>query len=108
MTDPLAITLDRTAEAPLAIQIHGAIRDAIRDGRLAGGARLPSWRDLAAQLGVARGTVRVAYDRLTDEQLIVARGAAGNCAAGGLPPPPAAEPPVERPLLADIQYEFEA
>lgn len=32
---------------------------------------LPSWRDLAAQLGVARGTVRAAYERLLDAQLIV-------------------------------------
>src|SRR5580658_3439640 len=81
MTRPLPITIDRAAKTPPSAQIHGAIRDAIREGRLAGGARLPSWRDLAAQLGVARGTVRAAYDRLTDEQLIVARGAAGTFVA---------------------------
>ena len=42
---------------------------AILDGRLAPGARLPSWRDLAAQLGVARGTVREAYERLADSAI---------------------------------------
>ena len=58
---------------------------AIRDGRLPAGARLPSWRDLAAQLGVARGTVRVAYERLADEQLIVACGPAGTFVAEHVP-----------------------
>jgi DNA-binding transcriptional MocR family regulator len=32
---------------------HAAIREAIETGRLAAGARLPSWRDLAVQLGVS-------------------------------------------------------
>src|SRR6266481_3986056 len=61
------IDLDRAGKTPLAVQIYGAIRSAIETGRLASGARLPSWRDLAAQLGVSRGTVRVAYQRLIDE-----------------------------------------
>ena len=78
MDKPLSIALDRTAKQPLAAQIHDAIRNAIGDGALAAGSRLPSWRDLAAQLGVARGTVRVAYERLTDEQLIESLGAAGT------------------------------
>jgi regulatory GntR family protein len=42
------------------------------------GARLPSWQDLAAQLGVARGTVRSAYEKLAAAQLIVASRAAGT------------------------------
>lgn len=42
----------------MAEQIRRGITDAIDKGLLVPGARLPSWRDLAAQLGVARGTVR--------------------------------------------------
>jgi len=39
---------------------------AIESGVLAPGrAALPSWQDLAAQLGVARGTVRAAYEKLS-------------------------------------------
>jgi len=57
------IDLDRAGKTPLAVQIYGAIRSAIETGRLASGARLPSWCDLAAQLGVSRGIVRVAYER---------------------------------------------
>lgn len=78
MTQPWSIALDRAAGRSLTVQIADSIRAAIQDGRLAAGARLPSWRDLAAQLGVARGTVRAAYERLEDEQLIIGQGAAGT------------------------------
>jgi len=75
----LPIDLDRAATTPLAAQIYRAVRDAIEAGRLDPGAKLPSWRDMAAQLGVSRGTVRVAYQRLIDEQFAVGAGAAGTC-----------------------------
>ncbi|MBR8401205.1 PLP-dependent aminotransferase family protein [Burkholderia cenocepacia] len=78
MTSPFEIRLDRSAKTPLAEQIRQAISDAIERGVLAPGARLPSWLDLAAQLGVARGTVRLAYERLSDAQLIVAARATGT------------------------------
>ena len=74
----LSIHLDRARRSPLAAQIYRAIREAIETGRLAWGARLPSWLDLAVQLGVAPGTVRVAYERLIAEQFAVGLGAAGT------------------------------
>jgi GntR family transcriptional regulator/MocR family aminotransferase len=101
MTDAFQMSLDRQAALPLAVQIHAGIRDAIREGRLAGGARLPSWRDLAAQLGVARGTVRVAYERLIDEQLIVSAGPAGTrVAERAAQPAPPIRPTRSAPLAA--------
>jgi GntR family transcriptional regulator/MocR family aminotransferase len=78
MSAGLRIRLNRSAGAPLTEQICETIRAAVLEGRLEPGARLPSWRDLAAQLGVARGTVRAAYERLADELLIVASGSAGT------------------------------
>lgn len=78
MTNRLRLELDRTARTPLAEQIHRGIRAAIENGVLAPGARLPSWQDLAAQLGVARGTVRTAYEKLSSAQLIVAARATGT------------------------------
>src|SRR6202048_608407 len=74
----LQLELDRRAETPLAEQIRNGIRNAIESGVLASGARLPSWQDLAAQLGVARGTVRAAYEKLSAAQLIVASRATGT------------------------------
>jgi GntR family transcriptional regulator/MocR family aminotransferase len=78
MTHEISIQIDRQAGVSMAEQIGNAIGAAIRDGRLAAGARLPSWRDLAVQLGVARGTVRVAYENLRNQQLVVTAGAAGT------------------------------
>jgi len=78
MSKPLRLKLDRSARTPLAQQIRNGIQAAIESGVLAPGARLPSWQDLAAQLGVARGTVRSAYERLSSAQLIVASRATGT------------------------------
>lgn len=91
MTDPFLLSLDRSSGAPLTRQIRDGIALAIGEGRLKPGARLPSWRDLAAQLGVARGTVRAAYDGLVDAQLIVTSGSAGTHVADYLPAKPPAE-----------------
>jgi GntR family transcriptional regulator/MocR family aminotransferase len=74
----LPIQLDRARNTPLAAQIYSAIREGIVNGRLASGARLPSWQDLAAQLGVSRNTVRVAYKRLIAEQFAIGLGPAGT------------------------------
>ena len=78
MTKPFQLKLDRSAKTPLAEQVRKAIGTAIESGVLAPGARLPSWQDLAAQLGIARGTVRAAYEKLSAAQLIVASRAAGT------------------------------
>jgi GntR family transcriptional regulator/MocR family aminotransferase len=73
-----SIDLNRAKKTPLATQIYTAIREAIESGQIPAAAKLPSWRDLAVQLGVSRGTVRLAYERLIDEQLAMGLGAAGT------------------------------
>jgi GntR family transcriptional regulator/MocR family aminotransferase len=78
MASELQIQIDRTAKRPLSEQIRTSIGKAIESGLLAPGTRLPSWQDLAAQLGVARGTVQVAYERLSDAQMIETFGARGT------------------------------
>ena len=82
MAPALNIRLDRAASTSLAEQIRIAIAGAIDSGVLEAGARLPSWLDLAAQLGVARGTVKAAYERLADAQLVVSSRPAGTRVAG--------------------------
>jgi GntR family transcriptional regulator / MocR family aminotransferase len=62
MASDLHIQLDRTAKRPLAEQIFESISGAIESGLLESGTRLASWKDLASQLGVARGTVKAAYE----------------------------------------------
>ncbi|WP_367326201.1 PLP-dependent aminotransferase family protein [Streptomyces sp. HUAS ZL42] len=58
--------------------LEHALRDAVRDGRLAPGARLPATRRLAAELGVSRGTVKAAYDQLVAEGYLTARQGSGT------------------------------
>ena len=78
MAKPLNLKVDRSARTPIAEQIRRGIATAIESRVLEPGARLPSWQDLAAQLGVARGTVRTAYEKLCAAQLIVASRATGT------------------------------
>jgi GntR family transcriptional regulator / MocR family aminotransferase len=108
MAIPLNILLDRSAKTSLAEQIRGAISEAIESGVLTPGARLPSWLDLAAQLGVARGTVRQAYDRLADAQLIVASRAAGTRVADRPPAPVETSERPEPGSFMEMYREFTA
>ncbi|WP_244484871.1 PLP-dependent aminotransferase family protein [Bradyrhizobium tropiciagri] len=79
------LSLDREDPSPLVDQISRHVEAAIANGSLAPGGRLPSWRDLAAQLGVARGTVQAAYERLSDRGLLVTAGSAGTRVVDPLP-----------------------
>src|ERR1700756_3269686 len=63
----LLVRLDRSAAAPLRAQLETSLREAIRDGRLRGGERLPSSRELARALGVSRGMVQECYGQLLGE-----------------------------------------
>ena len=65
-----------------------SVRDAIRDGRLGPGTRLPSYRALAADLGIARNTVAEAYAELVEEGWLTARRGSGTRVAARATPPP--------------------
>src|SRR5689334_12767891 len=58
--------------------VEGALRDAVRGGRLAAGTVLPSSRALAAELGLARNTVADAYGQLVAEGWLTARQGSGT------------------------------
>src|ERR1700735_2068607 len=83
----LLLRLDRSASMPLRSQLEAGVRDAIRDGRLRGGERLPSSRELARELGVSRGLVQECYSQLLAEGYLTSRtGAATRVAdVGGEP-----------------------
>src|SRR6202050_5436196 len=63
--------------------LAGEIRAAIIDGRLAAGTALPATRLLSGDLGISRGVVVEAYQRLADEGLVSGRAGAGTGGAGG-------------------------
>ncbi|MCF3118533.1 PLP-dependent aminotransferase family protein [Streptomyces arenae] len=64
-----------------------ALRDAVREGRLAPGTRLPPYRSLAADLGLARNTVADAYAELVAEGWLTARQGSGTRVAERAAPP---------------------
>ncbi|MGF1431321.1 PLP-dependent aminotransferase family protein [Kitasatospora sp. LaBMicrA B282] len=63
-----------------------ALREAVRAGRLAPGTRLPPYRSLAADLGLARNTVAEAYAELVAEGWLTARQGSGTRVALGAAP----------------------
>jgi GntR family transcriptional regulator / MocR family aminotransferase len=75
--------------------VEHALREAIRSGRLAAGTRMPSSRDLAEQLGLARGTVTPAYAQLVAEGWLVSATGRGTWVAPGAAAPVAAPGSVE-------------
>lgn len=83
MTRTFARKLKRSAavgshDAPLYLQLYHHFRQAISGGRLSPGDRVPSVRALASELGVARGTVEMAFQVLVSEGYFETRGAAGT------------------------------
>ncbi|MFJ6481444.1 MULTISPECIES: MocR-like pyridoxine biosynthesis transcription factor PdxR [unclassified Streptomyces] len=78
-----------------------ALRSAVRSGRLAGGTRLPPYRTLAADLGLARNAVADAYAELVAEGWFTARQGSGTMVAEGVAttdaPAAPAGPALDRP-----------
>jgi GntR family transcriptional regulator len=64
------LRIDPTSGVPLGRQIVRQIRLAVAAGRVAPGERLPTARDLAAELGVNFHTVRAAYAELAKDGLL--------------------------------------
>ena len=77
----------RAASGPLYRRVYHALKSAIRSGRLGPTARLPSTRELAADLGVSRNTVMLAYEQLAAEGYVVSRDRATTAVVGTVPPP---------------------
>lgn len=100
----LAIDLDASQSKPLFQQLYEAISRRIRERVIVAGARLPASRTYAAEIGVSRATVLVAYDQLIAEGYAEARQGSGvfasdigSVAAGWIAPKPARAAPVPKP-----------
>lgn len=91
------LSLDRASEQPFYQQIYQRVRTLTADGVLKPGDRLPSARQLAKELGLARGTIEAAYSLLVAEGYIQSRGQAGTRVSTGLPAQPSAQ---RQPLVA--------
>ena len=74
----LKITIDASSRTPPYEQIRVHIGEQARTGHLKVGDRLPPIRSLAADLGVAAGTVARAYKELEAEGVVTTRRRAGT------------------------------
>jgi len=89
--------LDLAAAEPFYRQIYERFRNAIGSGVLKPGDRIPSARALTKELGLARGTIEMAYSLLAAEGYIQARGQAGTIVAPDLKMTPPIAIPVPGP-----------
>jgi GntR family transcriptional regulator / MocR family aminotransferase len=99
----LPLPLDRTGPVSLARQLSGRIRDAIAQGSLLDGTKLPSSRILAAELEVSRGVVTAAYEQLAAGGFLLVAPRSVPRVQGPPAAPEAVPPAAARPL-----YDFTA
>jgi GntR family transcriptional regulator/MocR family aminotransferase len=106
-SDFLQLSLEDAPVGGLSDGLTERWREAIADGRLPVGSRLPATRLLAAELRVSRGVVTEAYQRLIEDGHVAGRGRAGTVvlAAPVVNPLPAA--PASIPKVFDGEPDQE-
>ncbi|MBA0049737.1 PLP-dependent aminotransferase family protein [Streptomyces sp. AJS327] len=103
-SDFLHLAIDEAPSGRKSEWLTQRIRLALADGRLPVGSRLPATRVLASDLGVSRGVVTEAYQRLIEDGHLAGRGRGGTVVVGAplttaattpsTPPPPPSPPSV--------------
>ena len=73
--------VDDRSSTPIFDQLRLGVIDAVHDGRLEAGARLPTVRELAGELGLAVNTVARSYRELEAAGIIETRGRRGSFVA---------------------------
>src|SRR5689334_21247933 len=96
----LPVAVDAGQGEPLHRQVYRELARLILAGRLSAGSRLPSSRELARELGVARNTILAALDQLASEGYVEGRRGSGTYVATDLPDAPPLAPERERRGLA--------
>jgi DNA-binding transcriptional regulator YhcF (GntR family) len=77
----MTYSIDMGSATPPYEQIRVQVRDAVAAGTLAAGAKLPTVRALAAELGLAVNTAARAYRELETDGIIETRGRFGSFVA---------------------------
>ena len=92
----MIVHVDPGDPTPVYEQLRAQVARMVASGVLAPGARLPTIRQLAADLGVAKGTVAKAYEALLRDGVVDAGGRRGTVVRDRS----AAEPAVDGAALA--------
>lgn len=100
---PSFAPLQEQSGLPLYRQLYDRVLAAVAAGTLSPGDRLPSARAMAKDLGVARGTVELAYSLLVSEGYLLALGQKGTVVNPELQKPvsTATALPVSSPVIED-------
>jgi GntR family transcriptional regulator/MocR family aminotransferase len=85
MAYAFTVSLDPKGPSALHAQLYARLRQAILDGRLRPGERMPATRALAAQLAISRTTTVLAYEQLLAEGYVEARRGAGTFVSRQVP-----------------------
>lgn len=101
------ISVDLGSATPPYEQIRAQVSSLITFGALTPGTRLPTVRSLAADLGVAAGTVARAYRELEQAGLTEARRRNGTVVAGTPPPATPAGTPAPAAVAAEVTAAVE-
>ncbi len=96
----IQVSIDRSLNLPVGVQLRGQLEYGIAGGEIERGARLPSVRELAGELGLAHMTVVQVYKDLLGLGLIVTRPGRGTFVAD-VPQPGAVSLEPLRELLRD-------
>src|SRR6266699_163049 len=86
MEKQATIILDPTLAVPLHKQLYEGVRSAILRGQLQAGARVPSTRAFARELGISRATVQLTFQQLIAEGYLQGRAGSGTYVAATFPP----------------------
>lgn len=84
----MRLTVDPTDPTPVYQQIRRQVSRMVASGTLVAGQRLPTIRQLSADLGVAKGTVAKAYDSLFHDGIVASSGRHGTVVADTSTPDP--------------------
>jgi len=101
-----SLQLDATTQSPLYRQLEEQLRQAIWQGVLKADEPLPSSRNLAGLLNIARNTVIRAYEQLAVEGFIRAKPGAGHRVAEGLPDRVPRTPSARRATATDLRPQL--
>ena len=83
MASRLNVRINRKRPESMTRQIREQLNDLIEAGELAAGSLLPSERELANTLKVARNVVRGAYEQLMDAGKLTSEGRKGRSVSSG-------------------------
>ncbi|MHA3053287.1 MocR-like pyridoxine biosynthesis transcription factor PdxR [Acinetobacter sp. ANC 4640] len=104
---PSIVKLNK-ADGQISSQLIQILREAVQQGGLHSGDPLPSSRELAQTLGIARGTIIEAYDQLIAEGVLEARARQGTFVSHALKSSSLQSPQTASPHQMDAEFLTDA